>query len=215
MLTALALIVAAQAVPEPQQVLTRDLDVTAQGVFVLAQAPNPEEEKNLSQDMEKAHERVQAVNADKIHEHVQGDNGKAACEKDQENQERPCACCMTHKVRTPAAPQPLVDGHGRHYYQIWGIVDWALAAEFWTAGAIFGVVAGAVGSCTNHPYTCDINNNNGNRSSWTKSDYQKATWGFGVTSAIALGVGSFFGWRGAHNIGIDHQMLQLQQPVLP
>ena len=104
----------------------------------------------------------------------------------------------------------LVDGHGRAFYVAWGTVDWTLAGAFWVGGIVLAAVTAEFTHCETNTRTCDSNSN----VTTTSRQYRNGAWALGVTSAVALGVGGFFGWRGAHNIGISHQMLQ-PPPVEP
>jgi hypothetical protein len=187
-LTVLTTLIATQAVPDPPQFVGRDLEVTPQGVLVLAQAPKPEEEKNLSDDMDKAHQRIH------------GDKTKVQATEDNSTEEP-----TRRRSRNQVVPKPMVDGHGRGYYIAWGSVDWGLASGFWTAALAFLVDSAVFNACASDTGTCNSRYN----STMTSGDYRNGARVLGVLTGVSGLVGGYFAWRGAHNIGIYHDMAHM------
>jgi hypothetical protein len=115
----------AAVVPTPGAFVTRGLELTPDGVFILAQAPESAEEQWLEQDMAEGRQRLHGAPVQAQHPEGQ----QSAPEGN------------LRQTRVPAALPPLLDGHPKGYYLGWGIADWAIAGNLWVVGLVAGIEA--------------------------------------------------------------------------
>jgi len=128
--------------------------------LILAQSPDPAEEKALEEDMEAAHRKIvgeppparvapapdeamplppatQTEPSGEAH-HQHGEYREAF----ERYEQRDCVARCRAEGRQKRREGPLIDGHGKGHYLAWSIVDWSVAGGMWV-GSLASLVLGA------------------------------------------------------------------------
>lgn len=117
------------AVPSPGRAILDTASRAAALRLLVAQSPDPQEEKNLEDDMDRA--RRHLGHDDK----TQVDEAPEPQADEPKKRER--------RKRHDSGPQAEYEGHGKAHYLVWGIVDWCIAGGLWSSSIAMGVLSGA------------------------------------------------------------------------
>jgi len=201
--------------------------------------PDPDADSDARRDAERDAERVGEerrleADMDRARRHLgddEEDSGRAKRRRirrdryrevpdDEWIEDEPAPGHRRYRKRRPGYLQPTIEGSGKTYYMVWGIVDWVLAGSFWVGATVAGVAAIAIGANADNLADYDTRDRDSdavilNSHRMTRKEradvYRDIAAGYGVVS-VGLGIaGGILAWRGNENFGKMRQLREIEQ----